>query len=400
MAQTLFDLALLLAVLSHARRGWRSGGVRSILAMTGALLGGWLALVRLPALLDRLPDGGSPLMTSVLLLAGTVTAAALGEAVAGSLAARIAPPVRHSGSGRLDGLLGAVAQSLVLCLIITTLGSAVRPLLPTIWSQTLNSSRVLPAMDAVVPDQAERWASRVTRRLGELGLPGAFSGLNREPVLPIAPPDAAAAKAPAVVRASASIVKVRADALTCDQQHEGSGWVVAPHRIVTNAHVVAGATRTRVQVGGEGARLDATVVAFDPDLDLAILDVPELRAAPLPVAGPLPVGSDVVVAGFPLDGGFTVRAARVRGTITAGGDDIYDRRPTRREVYSVAGTVQPGNSGGPLLTTDGKVAGTVFARSVVDTQTGYVLTNRATAALREKAASLVTPVSTQACSRT
>ncbi|MEL4358842.1 MULTISPECIES: MarP family serine protease [unclassified Luteococcus] len=254
-------------------------------------------------------------------------------------------------------------------------------------------------MEGLTPDQAGRWASQVTDRFSRAGFPRVFSGLSPEPVLPVPAPDTAAAKTTAVRRAAAGIVKITSDADACSQTHTGTGWVVAPHRVATNAHVVAGARDTSVRVGGVGQRLEATVVAFNPDLDLAILDVPGLGAAPLPRTGPLEKGQDAVVAGFPMNAGYTVKAARVRGTVTAGGDDIYGGKGVTRQVYSLSGTVQPGNSGGPLLTSDGKVAGTIFARSMVDHSTGYALTDAATDEMLDNAAGYRTPVSTQGCAK-
>ena len=147
------------------------------------------------------------------------------------------------------------------------------------------------------------------------------------------------------------------------------------HRVVTNAHVVAGSNQVTVQVGGTGARLRARVVSYDPDMDLAVLAVPDLRSPALTMASTVKDGDPTVVAGFPLDGPYTLEAATVRGSIMARGENIYGTDTVVREILSLRGTVRPGNSGGPLLTTDGKVAGTIFARSTAQPQTGYALSN-------------------------
>ena len=153
-----------------------------------------------------------------------------------------------------------------------------------------------------------------------------------------------------------------------------------------------------MQVGGEGARLRARVVAYDPNLDLAVLAVPSLEAPALPMASSVDTGDSTVIAGFPLDGPYTVRAARVRGTLMARGENIYGDGDVVRKILSLRGTVQPGNSGGPLLTTDGKVAGTIFARSTSQPQTGYALTNRQTRQLIRSGTHDSTPASTGRCS--
>ena len=122
-----------------------------------------------------------------------------------------------------------------------------------------------------------------------------------------------------------------------------------------------------------------------------------MGAAPLRTTGALEHATGVVVAGFPQDGPYRVTPARVRGVLHAPGDDIYGGSGVTREVYSLYAAVQPGNSGGPVLTKDGRVAGTVFARSLVDAETGYALTNAGTAATIDEAAHDTTPASTQRC---
>ena len=395
----LLDLALVVVLLTHAVRGWRMGALTSVLGVAGLLAGAAVGLWAVPRMLSRWGQALAPPLPSILLLGGVLVAAVLGESMLGQVGVRLRARASGVGARRVDSALGSLTSMLVVCVVVTLLGSAVRPLLPKEWAGVANQSAVLPGMERLTPDQAGRWASQVTHTISEAGFPRVFSGLAPEPVIPVEAPDTAAAKTAAVRRAAASIVKIQADAPSCSQTHAGSGWVVAGHRVVTNAHVVAGADDTTVQVGGAGNRLPATVVAFDPDLDLAILDVPGLEASPLPRASRVEAKQDAVVAGFPKGGPYTVKAARVRATVKAAGDDIYGGKGVVREVHSVAGTVQPGKSGGPLLTTDGRVAGTVFARSMVDHSTGYVLTDAATDAMLDRAASYHTPVGTQSCAK-
>lgn len=397
--QLLLDLALVALLLGHAVRGWRTGGVMSITSLVGLVSGALLGLWATPKLLDRwLPGLEQSPVHAALLLVGVVVAATLGETVMGSVGARLRRLTRGATADQVDGAVGALVSVLVTSLLVTLLAGAVMPVLPHSWAAVVNRSRVLPTMDAAVPDPLSRWAGGFTRELGA-GFPRVFSGLSPEPVIPVPAPDAGAARGSGVARAAAGVVKIEADATSCSQLHAGSGWVVAPERVVTNAHVVAGAREVNVRVGGLGRGRAARVVAFDPDLDLAILAVDGLRAAPLKRSGPLKASTSTAVAGFPLGGDYTVRPARVRGIVQADGDDIYGGRGVERQVYSLAGTVQPGNSGGPLLTTQGTVAGTVFARSMVDDSTGYALTDAATDAMLDRASSYTRQVSTQGCAR-
>jgi S1-C subfamily serine protease len=170
------------------------------------------------------------------------------------------------------------------------------------------------------------------------------------------------------------VVKVSGTADECSRTLDGSGFVYAPRHVITNAHVVAGVDDPQVQVGGDGEQLAAEVVVYDPDTDLAVLYVPELTARPLPLDDSAGRGDQAVVAGFPGGGPFRLVAARVRDTINARGPDIYHRKQVTREVFSLFTDVEPGNSGGPLLSPDGDVYGVIFAKSLDDPDTGYALT--------------------------
>lgn len=164
-------------------------------------------------------------------------------------------------------------------------------------------------------------------------------------------------------------------AQSCGKVLEGTGFVFGERRVMTNAHVVGGVDEPTVQIGGEGRKYDAKVVLYDWERDIAVLDVPSLKAPVLKFTTKDAASSDdAIVAGFPENGSYDIRPARVRGRITANGADIYKRGTVHRDVYSLYATVRQGNSGGPLLTPDGKVYGVVFAKSLDDPDTGYALT--------------------------
>jgi S1-C subfamily serine protease len=127
-------------------------------------------------------------------------------------------------------------------------------------------------------------------------------------------------------------------------------------------------------VRGQGPTLDARVVVFDPERDLAVLYVPDLEARPLAFDKSGRRGAQAVVAGFPQGGPFRLEPARIRDIIKARGPDIYHQRQVTREVFSLYADVEPGNSGGPLLAPDGDVYGIIFAKSLDDPNTGYALT--------------------------
>jgi S1-C subfamily serine protease len=213
---------------------------------------------------------------------------------------------------------------------------------------------------------------------------------------------------PAVRAARRSIVKVTGVAPSCARSVEGTGFVYAPQRVMTNAHVVAGVRAPTVDLGGSGAtgsgngsgngsRLPARVVRYDPRRDVAVLYVPRLRRPPLRFTGPAASGAAAVVAGFPDNGPFTAVAARIRAIQQARGPDIYQRAQVTREVYAVRAPVRPGNSGGPLLAPDGRVYGVVFAAAADDPDTGYALTAAEVAADAAAGRGATEPVSSQGC---
>jgi S1-C subfamily serine protease len=196
---------------------------------------------------------------------------------------------------------------------------------------------------------------------------------GRTPIIAVDAPNAALANDAVVAAARPSIVKIRGVAPSCQKVLEGSGFVVAPNRVMSNAHVVAGSDSVTVEADGQ--TYDAAVVSYDPDEDISILDVPNLPSAPLTFAeSPAATGTDGIVMGYPGGGDFVATPARIRETIELNGPDIYRTTTVTREVYTIRGTVRQGNSGGPMISREGKVLGVVFGAAVDDADTGFVLT--------------------------
>jgi S1-C subfamily serine protease len=195
----------------------------------------------------------------------------------------------------------------------------------------------------------------------------------------VAVPDAALANSPVVAATQPSVLKIRAIAPSCQKVLEGSGFVLSPDRVMTNAHVVAGANSVTVEASGNP--YDATVVSYDPSVDIAILSVPNLPPGPLAFANtPVTSGTEAIVMGYPGGGGFVATPARIRELIELSGPDIYRNATVNREVYTVRASVEQGNSGGPLIDLNGQVLGVVFGAAVDDNDTGFVLTAKEVAA--------------------
>ncbi|MGH3324571.1 MAG: MarP family serine protease, partial [Streptomyces sp.] len=255
------------------------------------------------------------------------------------------------------------------------IGSAVAGTsLPTLGKE-VRDSRVLLGVSRVMPQQADGLFNEFSSVLAQNGLPQVFSPFSNEPITSVPAPDPKLAKSRVATEAKRSIVKVVGTAPECGKLLEGTGFVFGRHRVMTNAHVVGGVDEPTVQIGGVGRPHPAKVVLYDWRRDIAVLDVPGLQAPALKFASTDATrGDSAIVAGFPENGSYDVRPARLRGRIQANGPDIYRRDTVRRDVYSLYTTIRQGNSGGPLLTPDGRVSGVVFAKSLESSRTGYALT--------------------------
>jgi len=233
-------------------------------------------------------------------------------------------------------------------------------------------SMILTEVDDAIPAAAAGWFASFQRMFDRSGVPQVFGGLGLERIREVAPADPAVLKTRAGQVAQRSTVEIIGDA-SCNRTVQGSGFPVSPEHVMTNAHVVAGVTKPTVTAPG-GKDYAATVVLFDPQRDIAILYVPGLPLAALPIGSPVGTTTQGLVAGYPENHPLTVAPARVRDRIQVRGPDIYHRHQGTREIYSLNTVVRPGNSGGPFLSVDGAVLGIVFAESLEDPNTGYAVT--------------------------
>ncbi|MFH9723791.1 MarP family serine protease [Streptomyces sp. NPDC017254] len=370
------DILLLLAAVWFAIIGYRQGFVVGILSVIGFLGGGLVAVLLLPILWDQLTDNSEVSTTAtVVFVMVVIVCASVGQAFTTHLGNKLRRHITWSPARALDATGGALVNVVAMLLVAWLIGSALAgTTLPTLGKE-VRTSKVLLGVSQVMPDQTSTWFANFSSTLARSGFPQVFSPFANEPITEVQPPDPALAGSPVAARAQRSIVKVVGTAPSCGKVLEGTGFVFADRRVMTNAHVVGGVDEPTVQIGGEGKLYDAKVVLYDWQRDIAVLDVPDLKATPLTFTEEdARSGDGAIVAGFPENGSYDVRSARVRGRINAKGPDIYHRDEVRRDVYSLYTTVRQGNSGGPLLTEDGEVYGVIFARSLDDANTGYALT--------------------------
>ena len=388
------DVLLLVSAASFGFSGYRQGFVVGVLAFVGFIGGGVGGLLLAPRLVSGLSEG---LGQSVLAIALVLVAASVGQVLLAWLGALMRDRLVWRPARVFDASMGALVSVLAMLLVSWFLASALRPGPVPSLSRQIVDSRVITTVDRVVPDEAHTLFSSFRRVFDDNGLPSVFGGLTPERIRPVAPPAREITGNAAVRRAGTSVVKVMGTARACNRRLDGTGFVMSPQHVLTNAHVVAGVERPEVQVGGDGRTYRSRVVLYDPDRDLAVLYAPDLRATPLDLDPSGDRGDQAVVAGFPGGGPYRLEAARIRETIDATGPDIYHRKEVTREVFSLYARVQPGNSGGPLLTLDGDVYGVIFAKSMEDDDTGYALTADEARADVRLGAERTAPVGTGSC---
>ena len=398
MTANVLDIVLAVVLVSYGFSGYRQGFVVSVMSLVGFLSGGALGMWLLPELLRRWDSvDNNVVWRTVVLIFGVFVLASLGQAIAVGVGSRLRRGLRVKPARVIDSVLGVLATVLAVSVLVWFMAGAVRGGAPAPLAKAIGGSRIVQTIDRFVPPQTARLFAGFRSVLDREGFPRVFEGVRAEPIAPVAPPDDQRAFGPGVARAATSIVKITGVAASCNRGQEGSGWVVAPERVVTNAHVVAGTSSEHVRIQGTGRSYDARVVIFDPQRDLAVLSVPGLPAPALTQGSDLRRSDSAIVAGFPLDGPYRLDSARVRDVLTATGADIYGNPGAVREVYSLFARVEPGNSGGPLLSPRGEVVGIVFAKSLDDDQTGYALTLDEARPVLEAANRAFSPVSTGGC---
>ncbi|OLT29463.1 serine protease [Nocardiopsis sp. CNR-923] len=368
----MLDVVLVVLLLLFAVTGYRQGFIVGVFSFSGFIGGGVLAALTTPSRIQEwVADPGRQALVAIAVV---FLAAALGQFLLSYLGTLVRNRVTWDSARVVDAMGGAVVSGLSVLLVAWFIGSTVaNSALPFVADQ-VRDSRVLQSVDAVMPEAARGGFATFRGIVDQSDFPQVFSGLGTGELAEVEPPDPDVLTTPELIASSRSVVKVLGTAPDCQRRVEGTGFVYGDDRIMTNAHVVAGVTEDLRVVTRDGHQLDATLVLFDAQQDLAVLDVPGLELEPLEFNGAAEQGDDAVVAGFPRNSGFTAVPARVRARQTAQGPDFYHSQQVSREIYQVRAVVRPGNSGGPLLAPDGTVYGVVFAAATNEDETGYVLT--------------------------
>jgi S1-C subfamily serine protease len=391
----LLDLALVVIAVAFAISGYRQGFIVGSLSFVGFVGGAVLGAQFGPAISRAIVGGQTQQdVVAVILL---ISAAIIGQFVASSIGTYVRQSMTSPSSTILDSIGGSVVSVLSMLLIAWAIGSVLTASSFQGVVKQVDDSVILGTMDKVMPPQAKTMFSEFRRLLASGPFPQVFSGIGAAHLFAVSPPDPAVLNTPGYLAARNRVLKVDGTALSCDRSIEGSGFVYAPQHVMTNAHVVAGVTQGQMVTTPSGQTYRAQVVLYDPQVDIAVLYVPGLNLAPLQFSEQAQPGSSAVVAGYPLDQSFTARPARIGGTQNAVGPDIYQTGQVNRQIFEIRAQVEPGNSGGPLLSPSGSVYGVVFAAAVDTSDTGFALTAAEVPADARDGATQTYPTSTQGC---
>ncbi|WP_101525615.1 MarP family serine protease [Nocardioides houyundeii] len=364
----LLDWALVAVAGIYALSGYWQGFVTGAFATAGLLIGGLVGVWLAPTALG---DAEPSLLVSLGALFIVIVSASLGQALLQYVGARIRDHITWQPARAVDALGGAALSAVAVLLVAWALGVAISGSRINGITSLVRSSAVLAAVDERLPGRADQVLQAFNNVVGSTFFPRYLEPFAPERIVEVDPGDERMLTDPDVTAAQTSVLKITGSN-DCGRGVEGTGFLFAPDRVMTNAHVVAGMDEPEVQLA-DGA-VPAKVVLYDPDLDVAVLS---LDAGGLPSLGfdeDAQPKEAVAVLGYPLDGPYDVQSGRIRAEQRLRSPDIYGQGTVIREVFSLRALVRPGNSGGPVVSSEGRVVGLVFAASVTDEETGYALT--------------------------
>ena len=388
------DLVLIGLALVFAFSGFRQGVIVSATSFFGFFGGAVLGAQLSEPVADRF-DGTATTRVFVALVV-VLAVALLGQVVAGAIGRAVRRRVTWQPAEVVDSVAGAVLSAvavlLVAWMVATPLANAPFPQV----SSQVKQSALVQAVDRSVPDGVRVVYDSLREAIDRNGLPDVLDPLTPTQVPDVPAPDQALMDSPVVRSVSGSVVQISGVAASCSRQIDGSGFVYARERVMTNAHVLAGVSDP--VVSAEGEEYDAVPVYVDEEADVAVLAVPGLPQVPLTFAArPAESGDDAIIMGYPGGGGLFVGPARVRDRTDISGPDFRNEQTVVRDVYALYGEVRAGNSGGPLFDPEGQVLGVVFASAIDDPLTGYALTNEQVEGAAVTGQAWSTPVATGAC---
>jgi S1-C subfamily serine protease len=385
------DWVLVALVLAYALSGYWQGFITGAFATGGLLLGGLLGVWLAPRLLG---DASPSVWVSLGALFIVILAASLGQGLLQYAGAKVRDRIRWQPVRVVDAVGGAALSAAAVLLVAWALGVAISGSRISGLSNAVRDSAVLAKVNGLMPAGAGGVLDRFNTVVGTSFFPRYLEPFAPERIVRVGVGPERLRQDPDVVRAGRSVFKVHGTN-SCGRGVEGTGFLYAPGYLMTNAHVVAGVSRPTVEIGdGEVA---GKVVLYDPGADVAVIEIDSGSAEPLAFDTTAQPREGVAILGYPQDGPFDVEPGRIRTEQRLRSPDIYGNGTVIRSVFSLRGLIRPGNSGGPIVDSDGQVVGVVFAASVTDRDTGYALTAGQVQDLAAAGAGRTARVSTGGC---
>lgn len=364
----ILDWCLVALVGVYALSGYWQGFVTGAFATAGLLLGGLFGVWVAPVALG---DVEPSLWVSLGALFIVILSASVGQALLQYVGSRLRARIKWQPIRAVDAIGGAALSAGAVLLVAWALGVAISGSRIGTVTSIVRESTVLANVDEVLPSEASEVLGAFNNVVGTTFFPRYLEPFAPERIVQVGPGPQRLLTDPDVVDAQASVLKVRGSN-NCGSGVEGSGFLYSPDRLMTNAHVVAGVDDPEVEING--SIVPATVVVYNPDIDVAVLAVDAGDLPHLVFEKQAQPSDGVAVLGYPEDGPYDVQPGRIRSQQRLRSPDIYGEGTVLRDVYSLRALIRPGNSGGPIVNSGGDVVGLVFAASVTDKDTGYAVT--------------------------
>jgi S1-C subfamily serine protease len=392
------DIFIAAAFLIFGWIGFRRGILRTILSIIGLIVGGAAGAIATPSIQSLISNNAFGFKPTIGLTS-IILGASLGMflfGVLGSFLRVVLLPLPFMKT--IDSLIGFGLAIIAVASISSTLSSAAQVIPNKTVNNLFSQSQLISQIDQYLPERFKDAAQKIQNVITDSPLPEVFKSLVESRITPtqlesdVAIPEI-------VTKSVASTVRIDGIAESCSAAMVGTGFIVSPERVITNAHVVAGVKEPVITLFNSQTQLGGRVIAIDRKKDIAIIFVPGLTGEKLTFIGPVTPTEIGFVVGYPNGGNLRTMPVSVTSEFESIGTDIDGNGETRREVIVFGGDVKPGNSGGPLLNDQGQVLGVVFAADAENKNTGYALAPSEVAKLISETSSVMQAIETGECAK-
>jgi S1-C subfamily serine protease len=392
------DIFIAAAFLIFGWIGFRRGILRTILSIIGLIVGGAAGAIATPSIQSLISNNAFGFKPTIGLTS-IILGASLGMflfGVLGSFLRVVLLPLPFMKT--IDSLIGFGLAIVAVASISSTLSSAAQVIPNKTVNNLFSQSQLISQIDQYLPARFKDAAQKIQNVITDSPLPEVFKSLVESRITPtqletdVAIPEI-------VTKSVASTVRIDGIAESCSAAMVGTGFIVSPERVITNAHVVAGVKEPVITLFNSQTQLGGRVIAIDRKKDIAIIFVPGLTGEKLTFIGPVTPNEIGFVVGYPNGGNLRTMPVSVTSEFESIGTDIDGNGETRRDVIVFGGDVKPGNSGGPLLNDQGQVLGVVFAADAENKNTGYALAPSEVAKLVSETSSVMQAIETGECAK-